>query len=131
MSLILLAALASLQATSAPPRDWEMIYDREGEQIAIDAASLRREGDTVEAWLRGRPRPQADNPLRSLVIHALYDCRASTEITLSLEGFDENGTSLGVVQVPQNERTPQHMGEDAQERAIIGRVCGNDGRAVT
>lgn len=131
-ALIALLSCGVAVAQAPPPaRQWEVIYDRGGEQIAVDAASLRRDGDTVEAWLRGRPVPSPDNPLRWLIVHALYDCRRSTEITLSLEGLDENQSSLGVVDIPANERRPQPMGDgDDQERAIMRRVCGTGGGAV-
>ncbi|HST37809.1 MAG TPA: surface-adhesin E family protein [Allosphingosinicella sp.] len=122
--LIALAALA-IQASPPPAPQWEAFHsDAEG-TFEVDTGRLTREGDQVEAWVRQiYPRPAPPFGMKAFILHSRVDCRRRRATTYSMEGFTEDGTSLGLIDYPENERPNERVSRQGGDGAMLRRLCG-------
>ena len=137
MSFLIFAVALSLQGQAPPPpapsapatsERWEAFHsDAEG-RFEVDASRLTRDGDQVEAWVRQiYPRPTPPFGMKTFVLHNRVDCRRRRAITFSMEGFTEDGTSLGLIDYPENERPNERVSRQGGDGAMLRRLC--DGAA--
>ena len=121
---IAVAALAA-QATDgpAPTGQWEEFHrDAEG-RFEVDTSRLRREGDQVEAWVRQIYARPVGLGMKTFVLHNRVDCRRRRAVTYSMEGFLEDGTSMGLLDYPEGERPNERLSRGGGDGAMLRRLC--------
>jgi hypothetical protein len=128
MGFPIVAALLLLQAAPPPAAQWEAFHsDAEG-VFEVDASRLTREGDQVEAWVRQvYPRPAPPFGMKTFVLHNRVDCRRRRAVTYSMEGFLEDGSSMGRIDYAENERPNERVSRQGGDGAMLRRLC--DGTA--
>ena len=129
MSMLIGLAALALQAASAPTaaERWEPFHsDAEG-RFEVDAGRLTRDGDQVDAWVRQVYATPTPIGMKTFVLHNRVDCRRRRAITFSMEGFMEDGTSLGLIDYPENERPNERVSRQGSDGAMLRRVCGDAG----
>ena len=124
-SWALFACLVSLPLTANTPA-WQVVIDDVLHRVAIDPASVRREGDIV-GFLERRVvhgqfiDPNSLRPVREILSRRMADCRTAKLATLSRSVFSDDDALIDhLVQRP-------HQGqwtEAADEPAVYALLCG-------
>lgn len=124
-ALLLQAAPTAPTAPAEPAPQWEAFHRDGGNSFEIDPGRLSRGGDQVEAWVR-QVYAEATPPfgMKSFVLHNRVDCRRRRAVTYSMEGFLEDGTSLGRMVYPENQRPDERVSRSGGDGAMLRRVCG-------
>jgi len=118
-----IAALAAAQDAAVPAERWEEFHrDAEG-SFQVDTSRLSREGDEVEAWVRQVYVRPAGLGMKTFVLHNRVDCRRRRAVTYSMEGFLEDGTSMGLLDYPEGERPNERLSRDGGDGAMLRRLC--------
>jgi len=122
--LLIAAALAQAAPTAEPAPAWRTIHTVEGAAYALDPASVRREGDKVQARLRASAaRPLADGT-SAVVAEIELDCAARTATLIRRAAFGADGRLLAALDVPAGERRARLLGGEAADAAIERSLCG-------
>ena len=61
--------------------------------------------------------------MKTFVLHNRVDCRRRRAVTYSMEGFLEDGTSLGRIDYPENQRPDERASRSGGDGAMR-RICG-------
>lgn len=109
-------------ATPAP--QWELFYSDSDGNYEVDPARLSREGDAVDAWVRLTYAAPSELGMHTFVLHNRVDCRRRRAVTYSMEGFIEDGTSMGQVNYAEHERPNERVSRRGGDGAMLRRLCG-------
>jgi hypothetical protein len=132
---IAIAALAAQEpaaaaaAAAAPAERWESFYSDDDGSFEVDAGRLSREGDQVEAWVRQVYATPTQLGMKTFVLHNRVDCRRRRAVTFSMEGFFEDGTSIGLIEYGEHERPDERLSRQGSDGAMLRRLC--EGTAVS
>ena len=126
--LIAIAALAAQvpaapETAAAPAERWEPFHTDEDGSFEVDAGRLSREGDLVEAWVRQVYATPTQLGMKTFVLHNRVDCRRRRAVTYSMEGFMEDGTSLGLIDYAEHERPDERVSRQGSDGAMLRRLC--------
>ncbi len=101
MTGLLLAVAMQLMPAPALPR-WRAIGRNAQGEIAIDPASIQRQGSRVRVFARLRPRV-AQGGMAMGVTRYVYDCRASTVRSEASDFYNTGGRFVGTLQARPGE----------------------------
>ena len=118
----LLLAIAAL-AAQAPAEHWEVFHSDAGSSLEVDTSRLSREGDQVEAWVRQVYATPTQLGIKTFVLHNQVDCRRRRAVTFSMEGFFEDGTSMGRLDYAEDERPNERVSRQGGDGAMLRRLC--------
>lgn len=90
IGLILSAAL--LQGTCAP--QWRAVHRSDVSEVAVDPASLRRDGQRFEITARVLFHQVTQQGLKSGISRHRYNCARQSITTLHVHFFDANGRTI-------------------------------------
>lgn len=127
MSVLILSAALAVQAPAAAPPQWEAFHSGAQGQFEVDVSRLTRAGDEVDAWVRQVYATPTPLGMKTFVLHNRVDCRRRRAVTFSMEGFTEDGASLGLIDYPENERPNERISRDGEDGAMLRRLCGEAG----
>ena len=117
------AATAATPAPTAPAERWESFYSDDDGSFEVDAGRLNRDGDQVEAWVRQVYAAPTQIGMKTFVLHNRVDCRRRRAVTFSMEGFMEDGTSLGLIDYAEHERPDERVSRQGSDGAMLRRLC--------
>ena len=124
---IAIAALAAQEpaapATTATAQRWESFYSDSDGSFEVDASRLSRVGDQVEAWVRQVYATPTQIGMKTFVLHNRVDCRRRRAVTFSMEGFMEDGTSIGLIDYAEHERPDERLSRQGSDGAMLRRLC--------
>ena len=124
---IAIAALAAQEpaapATTATAQRWESFYSDSDGSFEVDASRLSRAGDQVEAWVRQVYATPTQIGMKTFVLHNRVDCRRRRAVTFSMEGFMEDGTSIGLIDYAEHERPDERLSRQGSDGAMLRRLC--------
>lgn len=124
-ALIAQAPAVPAAPVPAPTEQWEAFHDDSEGRFEVDAGRIVREGDQVDAWVRQvYPRPSPPFGMKTFVLHNRVDCRRRRAVTFSMEGFLEDGTSMGRLDYAENERPNERVSRQGGDGAMLRRLCG-------
>lgn len=116
------ALLLLVQAPAAS--QWEPFHSDANGSFEVDTTRLARDGDQVDAWVRQvYAAPQQPFGMKTFVLHNRVDCRRRRAITFSMEGFLENGNSMGRMDYAENQRPNERLTRQGSDGAMLRRLC--------
>ena len=115
------AALAAQSTASA--EHWEAFHQDSSGSFEVDTSRLSRDGDQVEAWVRQISARPTELGMKTFVLHNRVDCRRRRAVTFSMEGFLEDGTSMGRIDYAENERPNERVSREGHDGAMLRRLC--------
>ena len=102
---------------------WEVTERLVSNFSYIDAAPVRRTGDTFEIRFRTVLRQTNDNNVRSNVHLYRYDCRARTVTLLSTSDYSAAGVRLLLATAPEDAAFTSVPPRGSRHAALLNRHC--------
>lgn len=126
MSLLLAAALlAQPSVLAGDATSWERLSpDAAGIVLSLDPASLRPEGGLIRVrWRSDHQEGELNEGARTLVVHALVDCRAGTFSFRRIEGYRADGSLIQAFDVAAGEPQAEPHPFPPSDEPIHRRIC--------
>ena len=121
--LLAVAALVAQAPAAAPDESWEAFHRDADGSFEVDTGRLSREGDQVEAWVRQVYARPTEIGMKTFMLHNRVDCRRRRAVTFSMEGFLEDGTSMGRLDYAEEERPDERLSRGGGDGAMLRRLC--------
>lgn len=120
---VLVSGILAILASQAQPEDWVDVAEYDGSPIALDRASVRREGNIVTLRSRTIFAQAQQDGTKTVLVQFRYDCGARTSDLMSIHTLREDGSTVAREEVPQDQRQVEPVSSGSPNAAIADVVC--------